>query len=271
MKPWRVRIGWVNSPVLRAKDLVFQFLGEIVALEVAEVATLLGGGAVGLLAGEFVELGAALELLINVVGLGFGGGHLLGSRLLQVARLAGLRLGSAGIVGNQNFAEADALGLGNLGLVLLIKLLNFVARDLDVAADFRADHLLGENAVLGVLLELLPADALRFGELLQLFHRAGLHLLAQVIQALDQIGVGGNPQVGCLLDEQLLVDEIAQGVCLAILDLLLRQVLLLGILGGLLVVPAQIGTGDDRVIDPRDDLLNDACPAARGRGRRRNR
>ena len=41
---------------LEGESLVFQFLGEIVALEVAEIATLIGSRAVGLLAGEFVEL-----------------------------------------------------------------------------------------------------------------------------------------------------------------------------------------------------------------------
>ncbi len=94
------------------EGFVFQFLGEIVAFEVAEIATLFRGRAVGFLAGELVELGPGLELLIDIVGFGIGGGHLLGGRLRQRAWTAWLRLGRVGIGGDQDFTEADALGLG---------------------------------------------------------------------------------------------------------------------------------------------------------------
>ena len=163
-------------------------------------------------------------MLIDVVGLGFGGGYLLRGWFLKFAFLARLRLGSMGIVGNQDFAEADALRLGDVRLVLVVKFLGLVAGDLDMATYFRADYLLRENAVLGVLLELFPAYALRFGELLEVFHGAGLHLLAEVIEALDEISVSGNSKVGSLLDEQLLVNEITQGVCLTKFHLLLREI-----------------------------------------------
>ena len=51
-----------------------------------------------------------------------------------------------------------------------------------------------------------------FGDLLEVLHGGGLHLLAQLVEALDQLGIGGDSQLGGLLQKQLLVDEIAEGV-----------------------------------------------------------
>ena len=78
----------------------------------------------------------------------------------SVLSLPGSGLGALGLVAIRISLRRTRSGWANLGLVLVIKLLNFFARDLNVAADLGADHLLGENAILGVLLELLPADAL---------------------------------------------------------------------------------------------------------------
>ena len=92
--------------------------------------------------------------------------------------------------------------------------------------------------------------------LLQLLDGADIHLLAYFVQALDQIGIGGDAQLSGLLDQQLLIDQVAQGVFLALLDLALRELLLFRVECNLLPIAAQLGASDDRIVNPRNDLLD---------------
>ena len=251
---------------LERKAFVFQLPCQVLALEVAEVSALLGRGAVGFLACNLVELGAFLQALVNLINFGPGGLDLTRRRLLELALLARLRRGSVGIAGDQNLAQTHALRLREFALVLIVKLLNLVAGGLDVAAHLGANDLLREDAVLGVGLEVLPTDALRFGNLLQLLHGVDLHLLAKVVQALDQVGIGRDTKVGGFLDQQLLINQIAQSVLFTLVHLRLRQVHLTGILRGLLLVAAQIGTRNDGIIDAGDDLLHHRVLLGKGGG-----
>ena len=84
----------------------------------------------------------------------------------------------------------------------------------DVSADLLTDHALGQDVVLHVLFEIFERDTLRLRRLLQIFHRVGMHLLAQLVQPLHHLGVGADAQVLRLLQQQLLVDQIAQQVFL---------------------------------------------------------
>ncbi len=108
--------------------------------------------------------------------------------------------------------------------MIVVKFLDLITSHLDVAAHLRTDYLLLQDSVLGVGLEVFPTDALRLGNLLQLLHGVDLHLLAKIVQALDQVGVGRDAQVGSLLDQQLLINQVAQGVLFTLVHLCLRQV-----------------------------------------------
>jgi hypothetical protein len=96
--------------------------------------------------------------------------------------------------------------------VLFVKLPLFVFGDAEVGADFFSDHLLGDDLVAHVLFEVFVRNALGGGGLFQLFHRVQLHVLAHLVQALDQVGIAGDAEVFALFQQELLVDKIAQDV-----------------------------------------------------------
>ena len=80
------------------------------------------------------------------------------------------------------------------------------------------DHLLGDDLVLQVLLEIFEGDALACGGLFQVLHGFQLHLLAHFVEPLDHFGVGGDAQVFALFEQQLLVDQVAQDVLVLLGD-----------------------------------------------------
>ena len=83
----------------------------------------------------------ALIFARDAVGLGLGLSH--------------DRVGGIGRGGNEDLAEADLLGLGKVVLVGVVVGLLLTLGRLQVAADFVADDLLGEDAVLDIGLEVL--------------------------------------------------------------------------------------------------------------------
>ncbi len=159
---------------------------------------------------------------------------------------------------DQNFAEADVLRLLHLALVLVVELLDFFFADGEVAADFLADHLLGDDLVALVLLEVFPGDALFDRFFFQVLHGVELHVLAHLVEVFDQLGVAGNAKVFAFVEQELLVDEIAENVFFTL------GVELVGILGILLFhfVPKlifaalKLRLGDDLVVDTGDDLFD---------------
>ena len=90
-----------------------------------------------------------------------------------------------------------------------------------------------------------------------------MHLLAQLVEALDYVGVGADTQFLGFLREQLGVDQVAQQIFL-LWRVLRRGVgILLGLFGRqLLFTVLQVRTGNDAVIDASDDLL-DHCHVVR--------
>ncbi len=60
---------------------------------------------------------------------------------------------------------------------------------------------------------------------LQLFHAVEVHLLAHLVEPLDEFGIGGDAQVFALFEQQLLVDQVAE-------DVLCRSAMILSALAG---------------------------------------
>ncbi len=118
----------------------------------------------------------AFHLRGDVIGLGLGLGD-------------GCVVGVGG-KGNENLAEADLLGLGKLLLVRFVEGLLLGLGQLQVAAYLVADDLLGDDAVLDVGLEVLKGDALLTGRLLEVFHGVEVVLLADLVEATNDLGVG---------------------------------------------------------------------------------
>src|SRR5581483_1676159 len=82
-------------------------------------------------------------------------------------------------------------------------------------------------------------------------------LLAEFIEALDDLGVAGDVEVGGFLHEELLVDEVAKNVFLMLGELLVGIEALFFCLGDdLLLRFLEIVTGNDRVVHAGDDLFN---------------
>src|SRR6516225_8020204 len=153
------------------------------------------------------------------MGLGVSGGErvsLRGGRGRERAGRrswrVGLRVGSGGcwlLGGYQNLAQADLLGLLHLAFVPFVKPLLFLFADREMSADFPPDDLLRDDLVALVLLEILVGDALCLSSLLELLHRVKIHLLAHLIEFLDQFGVAGDAEILALLEKKLLVNEVA--------------------------------------------------------------
>ena len=83
--------------------------------------------------------------------------------------------------------------------MFIVILLDLLLRHINVAADFFPDNPLRDDAVLQVLFEFLEGNALRLRRLLHVFHRLGVHLLADFIQPLDHLGVGRDAHFFALL------------------------------------------------------------------------
>ena len=86
--------------------------------------------------------------------------------------------------------------------------------DIDLAIDLLPDHLLGDDAITDVLLEVLEGDALRLGGGLEGLHRIEMVLLADLVKLLDHLGFAGDAKLLALGEQQLLVDQVAEQVFL---------------------------------------------------------
>ena len=89
-------------------------------------------------------------------------------------------------------------------------------------------HLLGNDAVADVCLEVFIRDTLLLGSLLQVLERIQMILLSDLIQPLDQLGFTGDPQFLAFGEQELLIDQVAQQIGLLLLQLAGRNSLLLG-------------------------------------------
>ncbi len=72
--------------------------------------------------------------------------------------------------------------------MFFVKRVFIVLADIDVPAHFALDHLLRDDFSAHVLFEVLKRNALGLGGLFQVFHAVKLHLLAQFVESLDDLG-----------------------------------------------------------------------------------
>ena len=151
--------------------------------------------------------------------------------------------------------------------MLIVISLHFILRDLHFGADFAPDDFLGDDLVAQVLLEVFKAHALFLRGFFHFFDALQVHLLADFIQLLDDLGIAGNAHVFALLHQQVLVDQIAQHVLLVFGEsgVSLRAKFLLQLVQQLVAAALEFRAGDDVAVDAGDDLLNDRIGRQRDR------
>ena len=159
---------------------------------------------------------------------------------------------------DQNLAQANLLGPLHLRLVLIVKLLHVVFVHGQVRTHFLPNDALRDDLVAQVLLEVLIRSSLRLCRLLQLFHGFELHLLAHFVEALDEFSVARDAEVFAFLQQELLVNQIAQHVALLLgkSAVGVRRVLLLNLLLELIAAADVFRARDNFVVHPGDDLFD---------------
>jgi hypothetical protein len=128
---------------------------------------------------------------------------------------------------DQNLVQVYRFRLGKLTFVFFEVLLHVARRHADVPPNLVPHHLLGNDAVADVGLEVLIGDTLLLRSLLQVLHRIEMILLSSR-PALDQLGFAGDPKLLAFGKQELLIDQIAQQIGLFLLQLMGRNGLLLG-------------------------------------------
>src|SRR5208282_3259353 len=248
---------------LHREDYVVQFLRHRAALETLEVAAVFRRRSIGVLFRQLFKLCALVNLLEHILRFGLGGGQRC-LRLRLRWRL-GLRVfagsGFGGRFGrDQNFTQANLLGLLHLRAVLLIELLHVVLVHGQFRAHFLPNHALRDDLVAHGLLEVLIRSSLRLRRFLQVFHGFEVHLLAHFIEALDEFGIAGDAEVFAFLQQELLVNQIAQNVALLLGEnaVGVGSVLLLNFLLELIAAADVFRARNDFVVYPGDNLFDHA-------------
>ena len=232
-------------------------VAEGAALPVAEVAAGSGIGAAGVGAGEGGEVSAGAKLAGDGVGLGLGG----------VELGLGCVLGG----GDEDLAEVYLLGDSEvLGVGVVVGELIGVGH-VEMAADLVAHDLLADDLIADVLLEVFEGDTLLGGGLLEGLHGGKVVLLANVVELADGFGVAVDAEFLALGEQELLIDEIAEEVADALVEVGLGEIVLAGFLQELIFGGLVLGAGDDLVVDARDGIFDDGAVGGDGRrgGQRR--
>ncbi len=151
--------------------------------------------------------------------------------------------------------------------MLLVVGLLLAGRDIEVASDLVAHHLLRDDLVADVLLEILVADALLPGGLFERLHVWEIGALADLIQLPDHLGIAVDPEFLPLGQQDLLVDHVAQKGVLFVGELGGTPVVLLALLHKSLLGAFKFSTRDDLVVYPRNHVLNDGSVGGDGFGR----
>ncbi len=228
-------------------------IAEGTALPVAEVSAASGIGAAGVGAGEGGEVSAAAKLAGDGVGLGEGGVEVSLGRVLGG--------------GNEDLAEMHLLGDGEvLGVGVEVGELLGMSH-VEMAADLVTHNLLADDLVADVLFEVFEGDALSSSGLLESLHGGEVVFLANVVELTDGFGVAGDAELLALGEEKLLIDEIAEEVIDAVVEVGLGEIVLAALLEELLLGRLVLGAGDDLVVDTRDGIFDDGAVGGDGRGR----
>ena len=105
-------------------------------------------------------------------------------------------------------------------LVRVVERLDFIfALTERVAADFLAQSnlpLSDDLIFLALRLRNLLGDALLNRFLLEILHGIELHLFAHLVEVFDELGIASDPEVFAFVEQELLVDEIAEDILLTI-------------------------------------------------------
>jgi hypothetical protein len=142
--------------------------------------------------------------------------------------------------------------------MLLVELFLVLFIQSEMLADFLRNDFLSDDLVAQVLLEFFVGSALGFRRFFQFLHAAEVHLLAHFVEALDEFGVAGDAEVFALLQQKLLVDQVAQDVALLVCEIAIgvRGILLRDFLLQLIAAANVFRAGDDLVIYPGDNLFD---------------
>ena len=97
------------------------------------------------------------------------------------------------------------------------------------------------------------------GFLFQILHGIELHVLAHLVELLDQIGIAGDAQIFAFFEKQLLVDQIAQHVFFPLgVDLVgVVRILLLHFVLKLILAARKLRAGNDLIVHAGDDFFDD--------------
>ncbi len=162
---------------------------------------------------------------------------------------------------DQNLAQKNLLLPHELVLVIVVVFLQFGFRKRHLSANLLPDHPLCDIPVLHLLLHILERHArLILYPLMKLIRIGDLVLDLNVGQFLRNLGIHVNIQLLALLDQQQLIDLVAQPVRLAclqqILSLLRRYILLFQFLFQNHPALLQLAPGDDVAVDLRYNLFD---------------
>ena len=227
-------------------------VAEGAALPVAEVAAGRGGGAAGVGAGEGGEVAAGAQLGGDAVGLGLGGVELCLGRVLGG--------------GDEDLAEVHLLGDGEVLLVGVVVGELIGVGHVEMAADLVAHDLLADDLIADVLLEVFEGDTLLGGGLFEGLHVGQVVLLADVVELADGFGVAGDAELLALGEQELLIDEVAEEVMDAIVEVGLGEIVLASFLQELIFGGLVLGAGDDLVVDAGDGIFDDGTVGRDGGG-----
>ena len=116
-----------------------------------------------------------------------------------------------------------------------------------------------------IIFEVFPVKALGGDGLFQIFHTGQIVLDTNLVELLDDVGLDADAHVLAALNEQRLVDQIAQSIFLAVFNGNLQLLgsaailaILLGIFCGGGASLVEFGAGDDFVVHAGDDFFDDA-------------
>src|SRR5262249_18367205 len=248
----------------QGKSLVFKFLGKFAALEIAQAPALGRGGAAGVGLGQIFKLSAFAQLLQKRLGLGLSFGDFRGifrQRLVGASfvfiRALNRRLDR--LRGNHDLAQADLFRTFHFLLVRAVEILNFFLADMDFRPYLAADHLLFHYAGAYLLLEIFERNSLLFRFFLQRVHAGQIHLLAHLVEPLDDLSIASDTQLFAFFEKQLAVNQLAKDFFLPVRPLglpVVRRLLLQFLLGGLLG-PLVVSARNDRGVYTSDDFVND--------------
>ena len=181
-------------PRLQAEGLVFQHLCQRSALECAQLAPLRRAWPPAVFLRQLRKILPLHHLTLDVVGLRL--------RLPYLRRARRLRQR------HKDLAQVNLLRLHELVLVLFVVRVPLRFAQLQPAPYLIAHHLLLQNLVPDLRLEVFKAHALLPRRLLQVIQRRHLVLLADLVQPPDHLGVRVQPQLLRLAQQQLLVDHV---------------------------------------------------------------